>query len=480
MYNSDQKGRSFLATIGVMAFAIAIIAVVIFWSLQIIHYKKINEIVTTTSDFFQKFQDNAKELVRQKAQLNTPASLKNYGLIDDCKEIPSMFSRQKYVCKLPLGEMDVSTQFDDPYLYTYVYVHFNDMYKRRSCEQFLGVAWQDILPAYLWGQNGYIGVLSENTKGKIYFSNNEKYIQDDGAMKKPTPEHTKAVCKLCTKSRYCSIQFTFELADESQKVTFPSEFVGENEEEGKEGENEGEEEVSQDGNTYTKTDGDFKEVVTYSSNGTFSGGTFSGGAFRSAYEGTYSPSGITSYTSYSDINKTNISKKIDNITYDSKGNVLSYEKDAKKVYLIGNADDCLIMDDENNARKFAHCEKLFAEETSSLTLNYDSQGRLSEVLSEGAEDASYSFVYDDLTGELVSYCQKDKGCSQVTDKDKIKDILKQDIPTTIGQFNTLYKTNIEMGTVTEKPAKPKHRILTREEALKYTKESGNKVKVTFK
>ena len=40
--------------------------------------------------------------------------------------------------------------------------NFNDIYKKRSCEQFLNVGWQGVLPAYLWGKHGYIAIASDS------------------------------------------------------------------------------------------------------------------------------------------------------------------------------------------------------------------------------------------------------------------------------------------------------------------------------
>ena len=465
-----EKGRSLVHTIGLLMLiavlsAFGIFVITVFW-----HHSKISDMTSFMGEFFQKYQENVQDLLRQKASLNGPTFLKNYGLIDQCDESVSMFDRQKTVCRLPLGEFDLTTSFDNPYMYTLVSVHFNDMYKRQSCEQFLRVGWEKVLPPYFFGDNGYIGTVAENNQGKVYFSYNPKYIAE-GAQRIPTEDHLKSVCKICKKSRYCTIQFSLELSEKTiGQVIFPSELAGDSE---KTADDENAE-ISQEGDTYTKTSGDYQEYVTYNSNGTFSGATYSGGSLGVTYEGTYNSRGITSYKSYTDANKTNLVKKIDNITYDKDGNIQSYQRDSKKIVLIGNADDCLIMDGNNNGKQFGHCEDIFADAVSSLSLNYDKDGRLSEVSTDGAESNSYKFIYD-ANGKLIRYCNAaTQECYSVPEGRTIQDIIKQNVPETINKFDKLYNP------VEEQPSKPRRRIYTYEEALEKAKDNGNTIKMMFK
>ena len=473
MRDISERGRSLVNTIGLLMLVAVLTALGTFLATVLWHQAKINEVSQFMGEFFQKYQDNAPDLFRQKANLNGPTFLKNYGLVDQCDEAVSMFDRQKTVCRLPLGEFDLTTTIENPNMYALVSVHFNDMYKRQSCEQFLRIGWEKVLPASFFGQNGYIGTAAENEAGKMYYSNNQKFIDSEGAQRAPTENHLKAVCKICRKSRYCTIQFSLELSEKSLgKVTFPAELTGDDEK--SEEDNEAEAEVTKEGDTYTKTMGGYTEYVTYNSNGTFSGSTYSGGSLGVTYNGTYNSQGITSYTSYKDAGKTDISKKIDNITYDQKGNIQSYEKGSQKIVLIGNADDCLMMDSKNNAKQFGHCAELFQNEVSLLSLNYDENGRLSEVSTDGAETNSYTFIYD-AAGKLSRYCEATtKECYTVPEGKTIKDIIKQDIPETLGKFDKIYNT------IEEKTSKPRRRIYTYEEALERVKDEGNTVKIMFK
>lgn len=471
MRDISERGRSLVNTIGLLMLIAIVTALMTFLATVLWHQAKINEVTVFVGEFFQKYQENAQEIFRQKANLNGPTFLKNYGLVEQCNETVSMFDRQKTVCRLPLGEFDLTTTVENPDMYALVSVHFNDMYKRQSCEQFLRVGWEKVLPASFWGHSGYIGTVSESVNGKMYYSNNQKYIDSEGAQRAPTENHLKAVCKICRKSRYCTIQFSLELSEKSLgKVTFPAELTGDDEK--SEEDNEAEAEVTKEGDTYTKTMGGYTEYVTYHSNGTFSGSTYSGGSLGVTYSGTYNSHGITSYTSYKDANKTDISKKIDNITYDKKGNVQSYEKGSQKIVLIGNADDCLMINSKNDAKQFGHCAELFQNEVSSLSLNYDEHGRLSEVSTDGTQSSSYTFIYD-TNGKLSRYCDAGtKECYTVPEGKTIKDIIKQDIPETLHKFDDLYNA------VEEKPAK--RRIYTYEEALERVKDDGNTVRIMFK
>ena len=472
MKRVSESGRSFLSTMG-LVFAITSIVLMagvgysFYW-----HYQKICEITGAIGDFFREYQTNAADLIKTQAHMNGPLFLKNYGMVKDCSESTSMFDHSKVVCKFPLGEWDLNTSFDEPYLHTQVYVHFNDPYKRLSCQQFLNVAWQDILPSYFWGENGYIGVIAEDTKGKMYFSHNLSYIQKDGAQKRPTHDHTRQVCKLCRKSRYCSVIFSFEIKEtDLSQVNFPAEFAGDKSNSDKLHPSK----VQKNGNTYTKTTGDISEVVTYGQNGTFSGTVYTGGSVDFVYDGTYTPQGITSYTRYASGDRSKIDKQINNIAYDSKGHVQSYQKGAQKFLLIGNADDCLIVDEDNNAKHLGKCQELFNNEVSSFTLDYDEQGRLRTVKHEGAQDDSYTLTYDETSGALKEYCRQSDGqCFDIKDNQTLQDILAADIPSTLDQLTTRYDLS------DDKPQKPKRRIYTKEEALKAVKETGNTVRMKFK
>jgi len=469
MRDSSQHGVSFLKAAGVVFAAVGVCTVLIYWGTQLWHYKEVSETTKIMGAFFEKYRTGVADLAKEKANIMGPLALKNHNLLDQCEQTVSMFSNQKAVCKLPLGEFDVTANYEEFHLYTYVYVHFNDIYKRQSCKQFLMAGWQDILPTNFWGEYGYIGVISENTKGEMFFSNDKRTPQQ-GTDVKIRSAQADAVCNVCRNSRYCTIQFFFDYPESVENVTFPAKFVGENEKDG---------EITREGNTFTKTNGDFQEVVTYQDGGIFSGATFSGGALSSVYRGTYTPRGITSYTSYTNVNNEKTINKIDNITYDQNGKIESYEKDSQKFLLMGDATDCLILDNTSNTKKLGDCSTPFQNEISFVILNYDERGLLSEISSEGGENSLYKFIYDPLSGKLIGYCDKvNKDCHNVVDGQTVKDILKHDVPETIGKFNSLYK---ELKEPTEtKPERKKHRILTREEALKYVKEKDNKVQLKFK
>lgn len=471
MRHNSENGLSFLGTVGLLFVITGIVFMAVLGFSFYWHYQKICEISETIGDFFREYQANAPDLAKTKTHMNGPLFLKNYGMIETCHESVSMFDHSKVVCKFPLGEWDLNATFDEPNLYTQVYVHFNDTYKRLSCQQFLSIGWQDILPSYFWGQNGYIGVLAEDQKGKMYFSKNISYIEHDGAQAHPTEQHTRQVCKLCRNARYCSIIFSIEIneADLTQ-VSFPAEFAGDKENDYPMYPSK----VQKDNNTYTKTSGNTSEVVTYN-NGTFTGTVYAGGAVNFVYDGTYTSQGITSYTRYANADRKKIDKQIKNIAYDKKGHVKSYEKGAQKFLLIGDAHDCLIVDDNNNAKHLGKCQELFNNEVSSYVLNYDEKGRLSALVQEGVKDDSYTFTYDDASGDLSGYCRQSDGqCFDAAGNQTIKELLSLDIPATVEQFSARYNS------ADESAAKPKRRIFTQEEALKTVKENGNTVRIKFK
>ena len=473
---NSQVGKSFLEALAVFLGVSVAVGFGFSKYTQDRHHQNMLEIVETMHTFFERYQERSPEIFKQMSPPTGSTLVKSYDLMDECDEKASLFNKFKKVCAFGLGEVDITATVGTKRVQTEVYVHFLDMYKKYSCRQFLAVGWEKVLPQKWWNNEGYIGVISENTKGRMYFSRNPEYIRNDGAEENPTRQHMKAVCDTCKGSRYCSILFSFTFNDDALKdVTFPAEFTGENETE------EGEEaEVSKDGSTYTKTSGDKKEVVTFGPQ-TFSGATYSGGALTSVYEGTYSPSGITSFTSYSDAGRRNVVQKISNISYDKNGKVQFYEKDAKKILLTGNADDCLIMDDANNARRFGHCKDLFKAEESSLFLQYDEKGLLKEVIMDGQDKKAYTFSYDEYTGELTNYCEADgKKCHKVRNGRKIQDIIKQNIPETTKKFDSLYTPHNPQVSSARNANRTKQRIMTREEALKHVKDKGNKIKIILK
>ena len=469
---NSQIGKSLLEAFGVLFAVSCVLGFGFSKYMQDRHHRNMLDITEIMHGFFDKYQEQAAEIFKQSSPPSGASLIKTYHLLDECKEAPSIFNKYKTVCAFGLGELDISTDVNIDEAQSYVYVHFLDMYKKYSCRQFLSVGWEKVLPKTLWNDTGYIGVISENTKGKMYFSRNPEFIRNDGAEENPTRQHLKDVCDTCKGSRYCTILFSFTFSEDTLKnVTFPAEFTGEAEE----AEEAEESEVSKEGQTYTKRSGDYTQVVTYGSN-TFNGATYYQGSLQSVYEGTYSPRGITSYTSYSDASKRNMMQKINNITYDKNGNVQFYEQNSKKILLTGDADGCLIMDDENNARRFGHCAELFKKEKSSVLLQYDRYGFLKEAVFEGKDKKAYTFTYN-ASGKLTDYCEANGGkCHRVKDGKMLKDIIHQNIPETIGRFDAMYGQNIN-GDGSGGRGRQK---MTREEALKRVKESGNKIKVKMR
>lgn len=209
MRQISQRGRSFFAAAGVFLLTSLVCGFLVSKYTQIRHHNKMVEIRDTMQTFFERYQERMPSLLKQKANLQGALSFQSQNLIDECIEKKSFFNRNEKVCDVSLGEIDIKTTYAVSKLYNYVYVHFTDMYKRNSCKEFLSTNWQDALPKSFWGNEGYIGVISENTKGKMYFSYNTDYINNDGAEVNPTYMHLKQVCNVCKHSRYCSILFFF-------------------------------------------------------------------------------------------------------------------------------------------------------------------------------------------------------------------------------------------------------------------------------
>lgn len=215
MRRNSQSGNSFAGTLGhFFIFAVVCAIGIYFLSVQK-HEKRIEKVVASMTGFFQKYQENLPEYVRQRTHISNSKFLEKMGLVEECRERESVFDKNKKVCKLSLGEMDVSTKYDKHHYYTYVYVHFTDIYKVKSCSRFLSIGWERILPRTWWGKEGYIGVISESTAGKIYFSLNPEYIRNDGAEITPTQQHLEEICGVCKGSRYCSVLFFFDVNENS-------------------------------------------------------------------------------------------------------------------------------------------------------------------------------------------------------------------------------------------------------------------------
>ena len=464
-----QVGKSFFEAFGVVAVLACVCGFGFAKYTQDKHHEDMLKIVATMHTFFEKYSVQAPDIFKQSTVANGAKFIKTYGLMDECKESPSFFNKYQNVCAFELGEVDVKTNIGADSVQTEVFVHFFDMYKKHSCRQFLAVGWEKVLPKGWWKSESYIGVVSENTNGKMYFSHNSNYIRNDGAQENPTQQHLKNVCDTCKGSRYCSILFSFVLDDDVLKhVTFPAEFTGE-----KEKPNEKNEKVTKKGSTYTKTSGNVKEVVTYGNNNTFKGVTYTGGRITSTYQGTYSPRGITSYVSH-DTSGRNRST-INNISYDKNGKVQGYEKGSKKIFLTGNAQDCLIMDSANNAKKFANCADLFHDEKSSMLLQYDGKGFLREIVMDGAEKKTYALKYDEYTGELTDYCEENgKKCHKVSKGKTLKDIVKRDIPTSVEKFEPLWKQNGKNGEGSQR------RVISKDEIARRVKDQGNSIKIIMK
>ncbi len=210
MRRSHEKGASFDDVLKALFLFFLFAGVVFYWVSTLLHRHYMEQIAEQVGTFFTKYETELPGFIRQKLNLNSSKQLINYGLVPECKEKVSVFNKNKQVCALPLGQIEINTEYLDPFYYTYLYIHFTDIYKRVSCENFLSVGWEKLLPQEWWGPKSYIGVMSENTTGKIYFSLNPQYIKNDGAEAKPTEEHIKQVCEVCRDSFYCTILFFFD------------------------------------------------------------------------------------------------------------------------------------------------------------------------------------------------------------------------------------------------------------------------------
>ncbi len=211
MRKISQSGYSLLANLGFLALFLIAFGFCAYWVSLYQHKKGIVEVVNTVSEFYQSYQEKAEDLLKKRIAFDAPIYLKSYELLPSCVEEQSLFDKRRKVCKTPLGEIDIKIDYVYPFSYTYVYTHFTDIYKRNSCEQFLSAEWEKVVPKNWWGQQGYIGVISETTPGKMYFSYNNNYITRDGAQISPTKDQRHQICKVCKKSRYCSVLMFFVL-----------------------------------------------------------------------------------------------------------------------------------------------------------------------------------------------------------------------------------------------------------------------------
>jgi len=211
MYKNSQSGNSFVESVGVFVILVAVLAAFLYGFSFLRHRSHMSDLTTTMSNFFSKYREDYPDLIKQKADFSGPIYLKEYKLMETCNGGKSALNTGREVCKTPLGEIDITVKYDEGRLYTYVYLHFMGMHKRRSCEDFLSAGWDKFLPRSWWGDDGYIGVISENTHGNMYFSFNQTYIEKDKAQSLPTQQHTKDVCKACKDSRYCSVLIFYAL-----------------------------------------------------------------------------------------------------------------------------------------------------------------------------------------------------------------------------------------------------------------------------
>lgn len=210
MKKIDESGQTLFGIGCALLVVVGICAGIFYWVSQVLHKSHMEEMVKTTATFFQKYQDLLPEFMNQKLSFNDPIYLKSYNMVETCEIMPSTLNPNRKVCEQPLGELDFEVKYDAPYLCSYYYIHFTDMYKRQSCVDFLSAGWEKILPSYMWSDYGYIGVVSESGY-RMYFSLNDDYVKKDGAKKHPTKDHLKYVCKICKKSRYCSVLFFLSL-----------------------------------------------------------------------------------------------------------------------------------------------------------------------------------------------------------------------------------------------------------------------------
>ena len=216
MYESEkvEKGISSLTIVKILVSVAIVAGLLSYGAYKGLHYYKNEQTIKLMETFFEQYQEHIASFVKEDTKIRSITQLKSLGLMQDCETKPSTFNRTKQVCALPLGEIDVSSESNDAKYYSFVYVHLTDTQKKDSCRRFLSNGWQGKLPRKWFGKESYIGVISENTNGRIYFSLNEEWIRQDGAERNPSEEHLKEVCSTCENSRYCSILFAFDFDKE--------------------------------------------------------------------------------------------------------------------------------------------------------------------------------------------------------------------------------------------------------------------------
>ena len=206
-----RNGLSFSQILKRLMFLSVLVCFVFYVVHKNLHPYYVAQTIEKVQNFFVRYNERLSDFVDNNASFKNLEQLQSFHLMPDCKTKTSAFNQNVEVCALPLGEIDASFQSTDDRLYAFVYVHFTDIYKENSCRQFLSNDWERKMAKIWFGEEGYIGVVSENTQGKIYFSLNRKWIREDGAERNPTEDHLRQVCKVCRKSRYCTIIFAFDV-----------------------------------------------------------------------------------------------------------------------------------------------------------------------------------------------------------------------------------------------------------------------------
>lgn len=207
MKNSE-TGHSLLQILSTILVLAVVGATLTVWGTDIYRKAKLSGTMTDFSVLLSNFSRQSPELIQKKENVKSVLFFKLNNIFPQCEIQDSELASENKSCRLPLGEFTGDITYADSSLYTYLYVHFTDMYKKRNCNAFLSYGWEKIIPADWWGEYGYIGVLSETDDGKMFYALNDEFASE-GAKKNPTEKDAKNACSICEDSRYCSIMFFF-------------------------------------------------------------------------------------------------------------------------------------------------------------------------------------------------------------------------------------------------------------------------------
>lgn len=201
----NEKGRSMVEMLGVLAIIGVLSAGGLAGYSKAMFQHKMNQTIDEATKIFQRFEEiKEKDWGATDTDLlwiDSPEAAVQYGLIDKCAN-PSRIEGATLGCQLPMGyvSFDLAQEKNnsaDCGNGTWGNIHFA-FSDSKSCNAFLSVHWENVLPVDWWANHSGIYLWARNNSHSIF-----------NGSQPLTMDNITNTCLECDTNGHCLITFTY-------------------------------------------------------------------------------------------------------------------------------------------------------------------------------------------------------------------------------------------------------------------------------